>query len=222
MPKIKPLIRKKPLRVLELFKGTGSVEKAVLADHPDAEIISVDILEKWKPTIVSDILDLDYKQWKPGYFDIIWASPPCTYYSSMQQFRKISPDQKQANIDASNRIVQHTLDIIDYLKPSRWYIENPQTGTLKNQDVVKNLQYCDATYCKYGYPYKKKTRFWTNTPVKLKICSSKDKCQGMIGNRHKNAIGMRKSGNGIKYEELKLTLADRYSIPQDLLKNLLF
>jgi hypothetical protein len=57
-------------RLLELFSGTKSVSKAVgtLFD----EIISVDVLQEFEPSVVSDILDWDYTKYPPGYFYAIW------------------------------------------------------------------------------------------------------------------------------------------------------
>ena len=70
------------MRVLELFKGTGSVSK-VFADA-GCEVVSLDIVPKFNPTHLCDILDFDYKQYQPKHFDIIWASPECKIYSQLQ------------------------------------------------------------------------------------------------------------------------------------------
>ena len=216
------------MKVLELFKGTGSVEKAIMKLYPHADVISVDIEPKFNATITCNIMDLDYKQWKPGYFDIIWASPPCTYYSAIQRISPRSKEFRQEKLEESNTIVRHTLDIIDYLQPKRWYMENPQTGTLKDQDFMQDLPYCDATYCMYGYPYRKQTRFWTNAPVNLKICSRSNKpsaihCEGydLENGKHSMALTWNKNkGNNYKTKS-HTTLEQRYSIPQGLLLELL-
>ena len=55
-----------------------------------------------------------------------------------------------------------TIEIIDYFKPSAWFIENPQTGMLKKQEFMNGLPYKDIDYCKSGMPYRKRTRLWTN------------------------------------------------------------
>ena len=47
------------MRVLVLFCGTGSVDRAF--ERMGWEVISVDILAKFKPTHVANILDWDYK-----------------------------------------------------------------------------------------------------------------------------------------------------------------
>jgi len=208
------------MRILELFCGTKSVEKAFHTMDPNHEVISVDIEKKFKPTILCNIMDLDYNQWQPGHFDVVWASPPCTYYSCMQRFSPKSKEFKQEKLEESNEIVKHTLSIIDYLKPKYWFMENPQTGTLKEQEFMKDLPWVDATYCMYGYNYRKQTRFWTNRAddVDLQICSRSKKgkhCDSYENGRHKFAISQTTKVMGYDVDTSKQK--DRYSIPQSLL-----
>ena len=67
-------------RLLELFSGTGSVGRAFA--ELGWEVISLDLDPKAEPTICADVCS-----WEPlptfaqGYFDMIWASPPCAEYS---------------------------------------------------------------------------------------------------------------------------------------------
>ena len=61
--------------MLDLFCGTGSVGDVFRAEG--YEVISLDIEPKYKPTIVCDILQWDYKStYPPGYFDVIFCCPP--------------------------------------------------------------------------------------------------------------------------------------------------
>jgi len=199
------------MRLLELFSGTGSVRKAV-GEQFD-EIVSIDILQKFNPTVCINILEWNYKQYPRGYFDAIWASPPCTEYSAILYSR---PDRLR-DISGANRIVSRTLEIIEYFQPDRWFVENPQTGLLKEQDIMLGIPFTDVDYCKYGFPYRKRTRIWTNTEYEGKVC--KKDCQFMNGKRHIRAIG-----NG-SYEEHwnrgeQERLSQRYSIPVPLIKEL--
>ena len=58
-------------RLLELFKGTGSVGKVFAANG--YKVISVDFDSKYNPTHNTDILEFNYRKYRPGYFRYIWA-----------------------------------------------------------------------------------------------------------------------------------------------------
>jgi site-specific DNA-cytosine methylase len=153
------------MRLLELFSGTKSVSSAVGSRFD--EIVSVDILKKFDPSIVADILEWDYKVYPPGHFDAIWASPPCTEYSKMK-YISMAP----RNLELADRIVQRTIEIIDYFKPDKWFIENPQTGLLKDRPFMLGIPFTDVDYCMYSdWGYKKKTRIWTAVDYEGKLCN---------------------------------------------------
>jgi len=59
------------MRLLELFKGTGSIGKA----FENWEIITLDIDPKSDADITADILTWDYSVYSPGYFDVVWEAP---------------------------------------------------------------------------------------------------------------------------------------------------
>ena len=102
--------------MLELFSGTRSVGK--VASNMGWHVISLD--RDLAADIQTDIMDWDYKVYPPGYFQFIWASPPCTEYSRAKTvgIRKL----EEADV-----IVEKTWEIIDYFKPPLGYIvENPK------------------------------------------------------------------------------------------------
>lgn len=200
------------LKVLELFKGTGSISK-YCEKHPDIyEVVSLDIDPKSNATITGDILDWDYETFPSGHFDIIWASPPCVEYSCLlYNCQKTRP----RNLDLADSIVLRVLEIIGYYKPKVWFIENPQTGLLKTRNFIQGIPFYDVSYCKYGYDYRKNTRIWSNIKdFDAQMC--KKDCGKMIGNRHARNIG--KFAWGRQY--MVKTLNERYSIPPNLVKAL--
>jgi hypothetical protein len=154
------------MRVLELFKGTGSVGKVIKANYPDAEIVSLDILEKYEPTICCDILEWNYKEYPRGHFDLIWGSPECKIYSTLQYTLIGRKWADRAELDAAreehSKYVKKVLEIIDYFQPKRWYIENPYYSAMKDFDFMRIRQSYRFDYCRFGYKYKKPTRIWTN------------------------------------------------------------
>ena len=138
------------MKLLELFSGTQSVGK--VAKNLGYEVVSLDLKNA---DINCDIIEWDYFIYEPKAFDVIWASPPCTEYSKAKTFGV-------RNLYIANEIVKRTIEIINYLNPTYYIIENPQTGLLKEQSFMNDLPYVDIDYCKYGMPYRKRTRLWNN------------------------------------------------------------
>ena len=112
------------MRLLELFSGTGSVGK--VAKQLGYDVVSLDLK---RADINIDILQWNYKLFDVGHFDVIHASPPCFEYS-------IALTTRPRDIIKANKIVLKCLEIIEYLKPKYYIIENPQTGLfLKNNHL---------------------------------------------------------------------------------------
>ena len=192
-------------KVLELFKGTGSITKYY--QDTNTEVISLDIDENFKPTICSDIMDFDYKKYPVGYFDIIWASPECKVYSTFN-FMLIGRVWKDKDelLERQRRdsiFINKTIEIIEYLKPRYYFIENPKGSFIWR--YINNKEYLskfvDVDYCYFGYDYKKPTKILTNKQLDNKKCSCK---------KHDRLV-------------IKMTnkLEEKYSIPQSLLEYLL-
>lgn len=198
------------MNVLELFSGTGSIGK--VCDKLGWNVISVDF--ELPATHEIDLMDFDYKQYPQDHFSVVWASPPCTQYSKAKS-RGIR------DIEGANKLVLKTLEIIQYFKPEVWYIENPQTGKLKDQPFMDNLPFVDCDYCMYGKPYRKRTRIWTNKDVKLLLCDKN--CGSFIDGKHVGSCGCGGQGQGHtkSYSNKSYSLLEKYSIPQDLIFSLL-
>ena len=162
------------IHVLELFSGTGSVGK--VCKQLGWDVISLDIDNR--ANIVCDILDWDYKIYPKDYFGMIWASPPCDEYSCMNYCRP----NKIPNIEYADKLVLKALEIINYYKPSAWFIENPQTGLLKTRPFMKDLPYIDVDYCMFDWHIRKRTRIWTNVKLESRLCNKK--CGKIINNKH--------------------------------------
>lgn len=196
------------VRVLELFCGTKSIGRH--CHTVGYTVYSIDIDPKCAPDVVTDIMKWDYKVFPPGFFQIIWASPPCTHYSVLRT------TGGPRDIEGANKIVMRTLEIIRYFQPHVWFMENPATGYLKDQSFMKGLPYIDVHYCKYGYPYRKWTRIWTNlegfTP---KLC--KNDCDALVEDKVSGCLRHQGTFGGI-YPGVPLH--QRYSIPPSLVSEM--
>ena len=175
------------MNVLELFSGTHSIGK--VCEKLGWNAISVDL--ELPATHECDIMDFDYKQYPKDYFSCITASPPCTYYSNLQNcwigrkkkdgiiYTKEIIEEKRKE---SDKLILKTLEIIDYFNPEVWFMENPQRGQLKDRDVVKGIPFYDVSYCMYSdWGYEKRTRIWTNKKDWINlICDKSGACGNMI------------------------------------------
>ena len=180
------------MRVLELFSGTGSVGSVFATEG--WEVVSLDADPKTDATIHEDILTWGYTAYPPGWFDAIWASPCCTHYS-----RARSKAKTPRNLELADSLVHRTLDVINYFQPAAWFIENPQTGMLKDRAFMEGKPYADADYCCYcDWGYRKRTRLWNNTQFSGKLCQGAGSCPNMEGGKHRESAqqGKRKCKTG--------------------------
>jgi len=216
------------MNVLELFSGTGSVGK--VCKMLDWNSVSVDMI--LPATHQCDIMNFDYKQYPKDYFDIIWASPPCTNYSKLQdgwlgRMRKgeiYTKEIQEKEMNEDDRLVLKALEIIEYFNPEFWFIENPATSKMKDRSFMKDLPFYLVDYCMYSdWGYRKRTRIWTNKKdFDNKLCDKK--CGNMVGSLHKRNLGnadrnkRANISNVVKYNGL--SQQDRYRVPEDLILSL--
>ena len=175
------------MNVLELFSGTGSVGK--VCKQLGWNTVSVDMI--LPADHQCDIMDFDYKQYPKDYFGICWGSPPCVSYSNLQSCwlgRKkkdgsiYTKEKMESDMNEADIIVKKTLEIINYFDCEYWFMENPQTGKLKNREIMKDIPFYDVDYCMYSdWGYQKRTRIWTNKKDwNGKICDKSGACGNMI------------------------------------------
>ncbi len=243
------------MNVLELFSGTHSI--GVVCKQRQFNVTSLDRdlgakskLYDYRSTnhISEDIMTWDYKQYDPETFDLVTMSPVCMWWSKMRICR-LPREKIDDDIEKYGKpMVDKCIEILDYLKPKYYWIENPENGSMKKYmaekyPAIHNKHYI-VDYCQYDddIGYMKRTIFWTNIEgFKPKTCKGKGKCPNMSGNAHKINIasnqyviidGKRILTNTkslrIKYKDhekfkQKTTrnIYERYKIPSDLINGLI-
>ena len=187
--------QKARLRMLDLFTGTGSVGE-VFREH-GYEVTSLDKNKRDRPTIVTDIMKWKYWEYPPGYFHTIFAGVPCAEFSQAKTVQV-------RDLEKADKLVRKTLEIIRYLEPERWYIENPRTGKLKERECMQGIPYVDVDYCQFSnWGYQKPTRIWGSIELTQKgkaICDWKT-CTNLDARREEKPMAhrMKLGGMGMKY-----------------------
>ena len=207
------------MKLLDLFSGGKSVTR--VAESLGYTVTTLDMNKNYKPDIIANVLDFDYREaFKPGDFDVVWASPPCDTFSAARRSNigrmvfnepmtneRIILDRETIGVP----VLRRTQEIIEYLQPRVYFIENPYTGTMKEYISEKPAVF---DYCMFGFPYRKRTAIWSNVPLHSVMCDGSH----LINGRHQQtAIGASKTQPGQGGKNKK----GRYAIPQALIVKLI-
>jgi len=240
------------MKLLELFSGTHSIGKVAKKKGYDVVSVDRDLGSKcpfgsgYESDIhhQEDIMTWNYKIYPPHHFKVITASPVCMWWSVLRKSwinrvcKKIRPDGEPVSrqdidddIDRYGKpMVDKVMEIIDYFKPEYYWIENPDGSDMKHY-ITKPYYVVD--YCKYGLPYRKRTRIWTNIedfePLKCKYdCEFSTiikKADGTYRKLHNNAMGTILCWNKVSGKKMEKnsgqTLLERYRVPELLVEALL-
>ena len=155
---------------IELYSGTQSfsaVAREVLIGHSDH--FTVDNNPAFESTTFrADVIVFDYETHIPAdewCVTHIWASPPCTQYSSART------TGGPRNLRLADSLVHRAIEIIQYYQMHSnntliWFIENPANGLLKKRPFMQHLnQFAHKVdYCAYqpDWGLRKGTLIWTN------------------------------------------------------------
>jgi hypothetical protein len=204
------------MKVLELFAGSRSIGK--VAEELGYEVFSVDINNFEGIDLVKDIEFLT-KEDIPFIPDVIWASPPCTYFSvasiGYHWNENDTPKTKEAILGL--KILNKTISVLHWYKNSKFFMENP-VGKMRK--IVKGIDRTTITYCSYGDKRMKPTDIWSNhiyDMFNLKGWKPKPKC--FAGNKkchHEEAPrGSQTGTQGLKNNY------ERSIVPYELCKEIL-
>ncbi len=165
------------MKILELFAGSQSISK--IAKARGHEVFTVDNVAYEGIDYVVDILEFDYSK-VPFVPDVIWASPPCTTFSIASCGHHWNKDKtpKTEECRIGIKLVEKTIEIIHYYKPSLFFVENPRGMLRKMYFMVSGDYRKTVTYCQYGDNRMKPTDIWTNSKIWIPrpMCKNGDPC----------------------------------------------
>lgn len=148
------------LRVVDLFAGL----KGWSAPFEDRghEVFSVELDLKFPDiSLYADILTLSASDfpWRP---DIVLASPPCTSFTTMTMGRNWTYENEPKTDTArlGKALVEHTIELIQDLRPSFAIIENPRARLRTLGIIPERYERRTVWYCRYGEERAKPTDLW--------------------------------------------------------------
>ena len=198
--------------MLDLFSGTGSVAEAFR--RKGFRTFTVDSDARVHPDYKVDVLTWDYRsEFQPGDFDVVFAAPPCTEYSQALTSRP-------RKMEAADKVVRKALEIIRYLRPMRWFLENPATGYLKTRGILDGVPSIRVDYCRFApWGYQKPTQVWGTVEGLRDALCDPSQCPNMTFQEEPD--GTLTKRHIIKLEGSIVTLREKYRIPRHLVAYLM-
>jgi site-specific DNA-cytosine methylase len=199
--------QKQKKRALDLFCGTKSVTRAL--EDLGFEVVTLDIRKSCAPTYATDILEWDYKKCCHQHeFEVVFASVPCTEFSKALTTRP-------RDLKLADKIARKTLEIISWLQPEKYFIENPAGGLLQKRPYMRNISYIQVDYCQFQpwWGYKKPTFiFGTVQGLKNQVCDGWT-CKAIMPGTKRHKIWLGGLGTVLNQK-------DKFRVPKALIEYL--
>ena len=148
-----------------------------------------------------------------------WNFRLCVEFASVHPVFKSSNDGEEVDMEPARLLTLHTVNLIRALSPKYWCIENPATSSIWSLPCLSGLPYVVASYCRYGFLYRKNTRIATNVSSQLwriKFCTYN--CQSLIPGKKKHIATAQRGKSHAEDRTWKQT--DLYKIPAPLIEDL--
>lgn len=111
------------MRMLDLFSGSGSASRAALVRG--WEVVRIDNAQGTAADLRFDLSNANLSAFDAlaarRRFDLLWASPPCTTFSSANASGR--------DVEVGMELVHATMRIVRHLQPRWWVLENVHGAT---------------------------------------------------------------------------------------------
>ena len=142
------------MRMLDLFSGLGGASEAMRAAGWEVHRLEINTLLRDVPdTIILDVRTWPFRDIPTGYYDLIWASPPCVEFSDGYSSPKMKAKRAGEEYDPDLTLVEKSIEIIEYLIPDHWVIENVRGAQSFFEDLLgKPNQIIGSAYLWGNFP----------------------------------------------------------------------
>lgn len=203
-------------RMLELFSGPDDEGMSGYFRNLGWDVVTIDKEEKFYPTYVMDVHDitnefLDQLE-TDGKFDFVWAGVDCSCFSIMTVGHYWTEDSEPNEKNYGEALRLKTVEIIEYLRPDYWVIENPR-AMMRTRSFPKHWARYTVSYCQYGAEWMKPTDLFGFLPSSWhpKMCHHPKTCH-----HEKSPRGSQNTG----IQRMNLTAIERSAYPKDLVQDL--
>jgi hypothetical protein len=173
-------------KILDLFGGTESMMQAFHKSR-DWETFNVDLNPEdedlIEPDLQADVAELSVSDLPHDDWDVIWASPPCKAFSLAAAHHHMD-DDVQPKTDFGRKsieLVRSTLELVDEIDPTFWFMENPRAGmrrVMREKEWGEGEPTGTVSLCQYGADRMKPTDLWGEHPdsMKYRFCANGEDC----------------------------------------------
>lgn len=160
---------------IEFFAGKQLLTKTFI--NKKINCLSLDshqVRQSRKLDFKIDFFEFNYKAYYPGYFDFIYFGLPCTTFSKASGGKHFKNHIEPLTTTAltSIEMINRMFEILDYLKPKVYYIENPSGGLCNNHFFKKHFDKRQGYIYRmslgaFGFATQKMTDIFTNSTIPI-------------------------------------------------------
>lgn len=166
--------------VLDLCSGLGGASEA-FAKHPLWEVVRIENNEKIAGVAHTRFLDVNHwLDWLPGLIlemggppDLVIAGPPCLQFSNAYHSPRSIARREGIPYTPSMDVVEDCIDIIEYIEPTYWLIENVAGAVMDFKVHLGEYQQRIGPFFLWGkFPYIAMAAGWTHSKTENDSWSS--------------------------------------------------